>query len=387
METEVIDKIAKEVKGDFQKVETKATEIAAEVKSLSELNAKLQAQVDALEAKSNRAGRGGEFESKNAFELAVEAKAAELKNRGAGEKVEIKLDRKAAVDMFSSVGEAFKTPLKLGYQAEPTIPTSMSDIVNGGSINTDVVNYFRISGYEGGPQMVAEGAKKPNFSLTTEPISATVKKIAVTAKFTEEATRDASQLVSLVKSEMIRLHDEFLSEQQLLGSGTGNDLQGILPLAKPFNAGYFAGTIENAQKIDALRVAIAQARIALFTPTHIVMNPNDVAELEMVKLEDGGYMLPTIFTGQLPSIGRVRIVEMDAMPAGQFLVGAFDRAAQLYTRDGLSIRVYDQNEDDALHNMVLVVLESRHVQLVKRPESFIKGSFATAIPAINKAVQ
>ncbi|MDO7847460.1 phage major capsid protein [Hymenobacter sp. M29] len=371
----VIETNAVETKSKISEIETKA---AADL-------AKLQEQFDALEAKANRAGLGGaEVEAKSAFLAAVETKAAELHNLSEVKSVTIPLSTKAAVDMFSAAGANFIGKTELGYQASPTKPTSISRIVSAGQINTPSISYVRVTGYEGGPQMVAEGAKKPNFSLTTESIDASVKKIAVTAKFSEEATKDATTFVSLVQSEMVRLHNEYLDFQSLMGSGTGNDLQGIYPLAKPFNAGYFTGTVPNAQKIDVLRVAIAQARIALFTPTYAVMNPVDVADLELQKDSTGSYMLPTIYSGQLPSIGRVQIVELDDLPQGQFVVGAFDRGAKLYTRDGLTMRVYDQNEDDALKNMVLVVLESRHVQLVNRPEAFIKGSFATAITALNK---
>jgi len=366
-------------------LETKSKISALETKAIADL-AKLQEQFDALEAKANRVGLGGaEVETKSAFLAAVETKAADLGNLSEVKSVTIPLSTKAAVDMFAAAGANFIGKTDLGYQANPTKPTSISSIVSGGQINTPSISYVRVTGYEGGPQMVAEGTKKPNFSLTTESIDASVKKIAVTAKFSEEATKDATTFVSLVQSEMVRLHNEFLDYQSLMGSGTGNDLQGIYPLAKPFNAGYFAGKVSNAQKIDVIRVAIAQARIALFTPTHVVMNPSDVADLELQKDSTGNYMLPTIYSGQLPSIGRVQIVELDDMPQGQFVVGAFNRGAKLYTRDGLTMRVYDQNEDDALKNMVLVVLESRHVQLVNRPEAFIKGSFATAITALNKA--
>lgn len=383
METNVeiknqVEGIAKEVKADVKNLETKLT---ADVETV-------QKSVDALTAKIEKAsiGAAAGAQTKGAFEAAVEAKAAALTSFASDRKtVSIELDKKAAVDMLSAAGANFSGKLNLGYQAAPTKPTSISDIVAAGSINVPSISYVRITGYEGGPQMVAEGAKKPAFSLTTESIDATVKKMAVTAKFSEEATKDVPTFVSLVQSEMVRLLQEYVDQQSLLGSGTGNDLQGIMPLAKAFNAGYFAGTIPNAQSIDVLRVGIAQSRIALYTPTHVVLNPNDVASLELQKDKNGSYMLPTIFNGQLPSIGRVQIIEQDAMPQGQFLIGAFDRGAKLYTRDGLSLRVYDQNEDDALKNMILVVLEARYVQLVNRPESFIKGSFASAITALNKA--
>jgi HK97 family phage major capsid protein len=368
-----LDGIAKEVKGDISKVN-------ADLETV-------QKSVDALTAKVEKAaiGKAAGAETKSAFEAAVEAKAAELANLADRKVVTIELDKKAAVDMLSSAGANFAGKLELGYQAAPTKPTSISDIVSAGTIGVPSISYVRITGYEGGPQMVAEGAKKPAFSLTTESVDATVKKIAVTAKFSEEATKDVPTFVSLVQSEMTRLMDEKLDDQTLNGSGTGQELQGILPLAKPFDAGYFAGTIPNAQAIDALRVGIAQSRIALYAPTNIVLNPNDVASLEMQKDKNGNYLLPTIFNGQLPAVGRVQIIEQDEMPQGQFLIGAFDRGAKLYTREGLTIRVYDQNEDDALKNMVLVVMEGRWVQLVNRPESFVKGSFTTAIAALNKA--
>ncbi len=63
-------------------------------------------------------------------------------------------------------------------------------------------------------------------------------------------------------------------------------------------------------------------------------------------------------------------------------LGAFDRGAQVFEREGLTIRIFDQNEDDAVKNLVTVVLEKRMVQAVYRPASFVKGTFATAIAAV-----
>ena len=72
---------------------------------------------------------------------------------------------------------------------------------------------------------------------------------------------------------------------------------------------------------------------------------------------------------------RQPVVDSPAMPEGTFLTGAWGLGAQLYDREQGSIRVADQHADFFIRNAVAILAEERLALAVKRPESFVKGTF------------
>jgi len=308
-----------------------------------------------------------------------------IKSREAGGKVEFNISEKAAVVMLSGPtlpGRIIPTQAGQFVGRENTFQ-HVRDLIAPGTITGPTLTYPRAIGIEGGPATTAEGAKKPQMSFTFEEVIGTVKKIPVYFKISTELAADAPAFVSYMQAQAAEAIKDVEDTQLLYGDNTGTNLQGIMPLATVFSGGTLK--VPKAQKIDVLRLAIAQVRRAKFRATAIMLNPDDCADLELQKDANGNYLLPTILTGMLPMIGRVQIIEVDAINVGEFLVGAFDRGAQVYQREGLTIRIFDQNEDDAIKNLLTVVLEERLMQAVYRPASFVKGSFATAIASIAPA--
>jgi hypothetical protein len=53
-------------------------------------------------------------------------------------------------------------------------------------------------------------------------------------------------------------------------------------------------------------------------------------------------------------------------------------------RAGVSVRFYDQNEDDAIKNMVTVVIEERVAVVADRADRLIYGDFSDARTALTK---
>lgn len=375
-----IQDLAVEVKKDITSLDAKLS--ATEAKTNADLQT-VQQSVDAIAAEQKRASVGAErTETKNHFLAAIEAKGTELKGRRKGQTIEIELDTKAAVNMLSTAANQLRTvtPTMLPYQ---NIPTSIEDVIATGTISGDTLKYVRELGFEGAPAFTKEGALKPKVSITLQTKTASVTKIAAYFKVSEETTKDYPQFVSYLQA---RVGDELKLVKgagMLYGDGVDENLQGIYPLASAFDT--TVSKVAKATKIDVLRKGIAQVRKAKYLANAILMNPSDVADMELTKDSNGNYLLPTLYSGVLPAIGRVRIIEQDEMAEGTFLIGAFDKGAQYFTREGMNIRVYDQNEDDAIKNMVTVVVEERGVQAVYRPEAFVKGSFDTVITAITKA--
>ncbi|WBA43173.1 phage major capsid protein [Hymenobacter canadensis] len=382
MENEV--KTAQDIAVELKK------DVTIQVKSVSdELNEKLQtvqASVDALATAQKLQNLNTEKEGKSALVVALEAKSGDLKGRQRNQTVEVPLDVKASVDMLrgNTVANSQTLIATSGYVALPNKPKHVRDFMRIAPLSQPYLKYDRELAAEGAPAIVAEGQMKPKVSFSTEAVTATAEKIAMHYKLSTELMHDAPAFAASLQGrgrEMV-LNEE--DAQLIYGTGTSGNIQGIYPLAAPFNANGIKVT--NPQNIDVLRVAAAQARRSMYRANAILMNPDDVAELELTKDEEGRYLLPTLYSGVLPAVGRIEIIEIDAINPGEFLVGAFDLGVEIYQVESLTVKATDSNDNDFVLNKVTVVIEERLLQAVTRPSAFVKGTFAGAIATLAAVV-
>ena len=132
------------------------------------------------------------------------------------------------------------------------------------------------------------------------------------------------------------------------------------------------------QKADALRRAATKVMLAYYEPTGYVIHPYDWEDVELQKGNgDGQYMLvPNVAIGAQAQVWRQPVVETPAISEGTFLTGAFGLGAQLYDRQQANVRIAEQHADFFVRNAVAILAEERLALAVKRPESFVKGTFA-----------
>ncbi|UOR07167.1 phage major capsid protein [Hymenobacter aerilatus] len=380
---------------DVKAAATEAKTLAEEAKSAAEKAAKENNErVDGLEAKMKRNAMNAPFDHNEGLAEAWKAfndKAPEIKAVKPGSKnsVTIELNAKAAATITTANvttlgGPASVTQLP-GIVTEPRRRGHIRAFMNVGQMSTGSATYLQHTASRNrGAGMVGEGGLKPSSDLGFITKRLDAKKIANTFKITEETVDDIPLLMSTIQQEGVA-DIEFVEDDQILfGDGLGNNLEGIYTQASAFTGGGVKAEFPN--EFDVLRAAVAQLSVEHFLPTLIILSPIDVANMDLEKGEDGHYLVPAaLFGTTLPAISGVRIVENTVMPVGEFLIGDFALGAQLFDRTALSVRIYDQNEDDARHNLLLIVIEKRIALKVGYPKAFVKGSFATAKPLIQKA--
>ena len=105
------------------------------------------------------------------------------------------------------------------------------------------------------------------------------------------------------------------------------------------------------------------------------MNPDDLADLELTKDAGGNYIIVDPVEGGHGRVWRLPIVDTTAMASGEFLVGAFATAAQVFDRQQVTFEISTENVDDFEKNMATARVEERLALAVYRPESIVHGSF------------
>ena len=260
--------------------------------------------------------------------------------------------------------------------ARPII--KIRDIVNMGTTASKFVTYISQS-VQTASSWIDEAGVKISGQPSYEEISEEVKKIAGTVKISKEMLSDLAFVQSEINRDLMASVDQAI-EAALLNGAMGG-INGILTNSVTFSAGTFAGAVVNPNISDVIRVAISQIQNANFEPTHVVLNPEDVAAMQLTKTSTGEYTYP-MFLMDVNKVANLTVVSTTNMVAGTFLVGDFSKS-NVRMREAMNVQVGYVN-DDFQRNMVTILAEARLVQYVKANDypAFVDGNIATAIAAL-----
>ncbi|WP_185933315.1 phage major capsid protein [Rhizobium sp. P007] len=249
---------------------------------------------------------------------------------------------------------------------------TVRDLIAPGKTKAGSVEFVQETGFTNNAAPVAETTQKPYSDITFDLKTAPVRTIAHLFKISKQMLDDVDGLISYLDlrgTTGLKLKEE---QQLLFGSGTGQNILGLIPQATAFD-----DSLRKAgdTRVDTIRRAIQQVRRAEYTATGIVMNPDDLAELELTKDAGGNYIIVDPVEGGQGRIWRLPIVDTTAMPAGEFLVGALATAAQVFDRQQVSFEISTENDKDFETNMATARIEERLALAVYRPESLVTGEF------------
>jgi len=167
----------------------------------------------------------------------------------------------------------------------------------------------------------------------------------------------------------LKLEEE---DELLNGDGTGGTLNGLRKSGNytAYNRGATGDT-----KIDTLRKAMLQVSLSFYDPSAMIMNPIDWTDIELLKDTLGRYIVGDPQSTTRPSLWGLPVVATPSMPAGNFQVGAYAQAAQIWDREDATIRTSDSHENFFIKNMVAILAEERLALAVYRPAALVGGAF------------
>jgi HK97 family phage major capsid protein len=379
MKTETVSKVELiEIMSKVQQLEIEG----AEVKTLKANIEELALKVLDLETK------GVQNNVPESLSTLLTEKADELKAMKDKSGASVKITFKAVGTMALSTNTTGQIPQaerEAGITRIVRRNPFILELVNVGSIMSNVWEWVEQKNAEGGAAMTAEAAAKSQADFDLVVASANVKKVTAYIKITKEMLDDVPLMRSEIDQELTELINLKIDEQLLSGSGSGANLTGIITNATAWAAGAFALAIPTPTKWDVLRTAINQVRVNLFEPTYIVVHPTDVTGMELSKDSTGQYIMPPFAAVDGTIISGIRVVANTGVTIDKFLVGDFQKAGVRF-KEGLTINVGYEN-DDFTKNLVTILAEARLVQRVKSNHygAFVYGDFSDAITALTKA--
>ena len=283
--------------------------------------------------------------------------------------VDVKDITSLTTDAVGSVGDMVQ-PQRVGPVALPQRRMTIRALLASGQMSTGSLEYEREVGFTNNAAPVAEGATKPQSEIQYTLETATARTIAHWMRASVQILDDAPALQSII-DQRLRYGLAFVEEQQLLnGSGTGQNLEGLVTAATAFAA---PGGLAADQLIDTIRLGILQTALAEFPANGIVLNPIDWAYIEMLKDADGRYLVGNPQGSINAQLWNLPVVPTQSMGVDKFLVGAFDLAAQLFDRQNATVEVSTEDGDNFKENMVTIRAEERIAMAIYRPEALVYG--------------
>lgn len=286
-------------------------------------------------------------------------------------------------------------------QFDPIVPRAqrtyrVRDLFPVATTTSNLIDFFRVLGFaengSGSPQGGAGNAQtvaqrtgdntgfqsKPKSNLQFQSAQASVRTIAHWEAAHRNVLSDVPQLQSIINNELLYGLALEEDDQLLNGDGTGENLLGILNTPDTQHYAQINGDL----KSDCLRRAATLSALANYPSNGYVLHPFDWEGTELQKGVttgggDGQYMLVTnIAVGAQAQVWRQPVIETPAIAQGTFLTGAFGLGAQLYDREQAAVRIAEQHADFFVQNAIAVLAEERIALAVKRPESFVVGTFS-----------
>lgn len=284
--------------------------------------------------------------------------------------------------------EITSADVSTGVKREPYIdslvslerqPLRIRDLLTIVPVQTDAVKYGKQTLRDNKARIVAEGDSKPYSDYKWEDATANIEVVAHLAKLTLQALADAPRLAAEVESEM-RYGLALAEEAEILnGDGTTGHLSGLMDNATPYAVPAGMDSTDVLTPIDRLRVAMLQIHLAYAVPDAHVLNPINVAEIDLMRrdgtAQTGGYLFsrPDGDTG-VARAWRLPIVESPSMAVNEFLTGAFRYSVHLYVRQGATVAISTENDDDFETNKATMRCESRIGLGVRRPYGLVAGN-------------
>jgi HK97 family phage major capsid protein len=241
-----------------------------------------------------------------------------------------------------------------------------------------IIDFVKV---DAGPKIASpqtEGSDKGENAVTFTSVSEKVQTIATWIPASRQVLDDLQELSTFIGNTLSYCVDLEEERELLFGAGT-TDLHGLYTQAVAFDTTLLPPSA-GWNRIDILGAICDQLSVSNeIPPTFAVLNPVDWGKIRRIKDSFGRYIL-----GDPGSMGRACVWNLDIvasgqMPVGDFLIGTGNPvAAEIRDRMTLQIEVSTSHSDYFAKNLVAVRAEKRLALIVRRPASFIKGSFTTS---------
>lgn len=232
---------------------------------------------------------------------------------------------------------------------------TLADLFGQETISGNAYTFVQLSN-DAWPQVVAEGAAKPNMNIASDPITVPLTKVAGYTQESDELVEDADWLVSAIENRGVRML-RYARDDYAMTTLAGT-------------TGILSSTVTAIDEA-AILAAIGDVKGATgYDADAIIINPQDYVTLVTASLSNPRTLLGPDYKTFL----GVPIYQNDFPQQGECYVGAFKDGATLVQKGGIRVEMSNSDQDDFIHNLVKIRVEQRLALAVRVPKAFCKLS-------------
>lgn len=371
----VLDAQGAELKGAIEKYEGQLRmqgAVASEAKdAVRVLSERFEAAMDDLGKKMAIAGQG-ESAALSAGDQLVATEAFKALAGGMSQgsaRVEVK---NTVLSSSTTTGYPDNRP---GIVPGISKPLTIRDVLPSGSTSAIMVVGTREASYTNAAAETAQGAAKPESAVTFEQFNTPIETVATWIKVSKQLLSDAPSVVSYINGRLFYMLDERIDLQLLKGTGVTPNLGG---LQKTGNFTAFTAT-SGANLVESINKAKYAMWANGYVPDAVILNPADWAKMELTRegAGTGAYLYGAPGTNGNANPFGVRVVLSANQTVGQMTIGAFNRAAMVWNREGAVVEA-GFVADDFTKNLVTLRAECRLGLEVSVPGAILHGAITAA---------
>ncbi len=266
-----------------------------------------------------------------------------------------------------------------GIIAEARQALTLRNVLSARETNLGVVDYVKVSTpmVNASPQVEASAILENSATFTT--VSEKVRTLSTFVPSTRQILDDLSELSGFINTSLayrVGLAEEL---EILSGDGTGEHYNGLLTQAADFDTSLLSAST-GWSRIDIVGKAIQQVTSSNeLAPTFVVVNHADWWSMRLQKDGFGKFLLGDPQSNVAPYLFGLNVVPTSSITEGTFLLGSGNAgAAEIRDRSEIQIELSTEHSDYFIRGLVAVLAIKRGCLVVKRPNSFVTGSFSSS---------
>jgi HK97 family phage major capsid protein len=354
----------------------------SEIKNLEETIASQKERIESIEKNSNRLGGGSQPMSlKNILKDGLDSNKDQIEAFKAGQISGFTMDTKAVItESGAYTGDVVPADYVPGFKFDPERRVHVRQFLPVGTTNSDKIRYIKETNFTDNTGVTAEGDASGQNDFDLVATDAVVEKISAHFRVSKEALNDTAGLASHIS---LRGMEKYMKAEDAYN--LYDSTYGLTVTSTDYALDQYTGDAD-AQEYDVLLEAIKQIRNRNYQPSAVMMSVSRYFDMIRNKDADGRYIFPqdVIFGSRVPSILGVPVIATNAIndtdgDADDFLVADFAQLTTLFDRESVSVRFYEQDQDNAIKDLVTVQVAGRLALPTYLPNAGAFGNFTTAI--------
>jgi HK97 family phage major capsid protein len=354
----------------------------SEIKNLEEVIASQKERIESIEKNNNRLGGSSQSMSlKSILREGLDNNKDKIEAFKAGQISGFTMDTKAVItESGAYTGDVVPADYVPGFKFDPERRVHVRQFLPVGTTSSDKIRYIKETNFTDNTGVTAEGDASGQNDFDLVATDAVVEKISAHFRVSKEALNDTAGLASHIS---LRGMEKYMKAEDAYN--LYDSTYGLTVTSTDYTLDQYTGD-SDAQEYDVLLEAIKQVRNRNFQPSAVMMSIARYFDMIRNKDADGRYIFPqdVIFGTRVPSILGVPVIATNAIndtdgDADDFLVADFAQLCTLFDRESVSVRFYEQDQDNAIKDLVTVQVAGRLALPTYLPNAGAFGNFTTAI--------